>query len=69
MKNILIFPGVDIGARQQDSEPSIDHAHVMQMKALIAEGKLEINSGNVADKLLVSLREILSTDERKPKTD
>lgn len=69
MKNILIFPGVDIGTRQQDSEPSIDHARVMKMKALIAEGKLEINAGNIADKLLVSFRETLPTDERKPKTE
>lgn len=55
-----------LSARLQSSEeaPSFDAARVAQIKQAIADGKFQINTGAIADRLISSARELVNSGRR-----
>ena len=45
--------------------PVVDVAKVAEIKQAISEGRFQINSGVVADRLIASARELLGADTRQ----
>jgi len=47
-----------------DSQPPIDAARVSEIKRAIAEGRFSINAGAIADRLIDTARELVSSQRR-----
>lgn len=47
-----------------DSRPPVDSARVAEIKQAIAEGRFSINAGAIADRLIDTARELVSSQRR-----
>jgi negative regulator of flagellin synthesis FlgM len=50
--------------RVSDNEPPFDAGRVAEIKQAISEGKFSINAGAIADRLLVSARELVDSQHQ-----
>ncbi|TNE80094.1 MAG: flagellar biosynthesis anti-sigma factor FlgM [Gammaproteobacteria bacterium] len=55
-----------LSQRLNDSSQDIDTVKIDQIRQAIADGKLEINSEKIADRLIESLRDIKPHDPKNP---
>ena len=53
--------GLSAQLRSQDGEQAFDAARVSEIKQAITEGRFTINTGAIADRLIASAKELLSS--------
>lgn len=46
-------------------EPAVNMARVQEIRAAIAEGRFQINSAAIADRLITTARELVGSDRRQ----
>jgi negative regulator of flagellin synthesis FlgM len=56
--------GLSAQLRATDDEPSFDAARVSEIKQAIAEGRFTINSGAIADRLIASAKELVTSQRQ-----
>lgn len=52
------------GFQSGDAKPPFDSARVQEIKQAIAEGRFSINAGAIADRLIDSARDLVSTQRK-----
>lgn len=53
------------GSLQNSEQPPVDSARIQEIKQAISEGRFQINTGAIADRLIDSARDLLNSKQRQ----